>query len=470
MTTTNVPFPTLGPSGFIAPAESVILAGVQADINAAFGGVLNQNLTTPQGQIASTETAIIGENNALFLQYVAGVDPATSTGRMQDGIARIYFLTRLAATPTTVQVAIVGAAQLPIQIGSIITDSNNNTYISTSPIIISANGTTTATFSNTVNGPVAWASGAATITTVVGGWDTATITGGTLGRNVETAQAFELRRQQSVALNANSLLDAILGNVLQVPGVVDAYVIDNATNSSVVVGGVTLAANSLYVCVAGSYSTASVALAIWNKKPPGCSYTGTTTVTVSDPNPAYTTAPTYSVSFQEAADVQIFFAITIKNGATVPSTALANIQSAIQNAFAGTDGGAVPRIGSEIFASRFYAGIASLGAWAQIVTLQIGCLNNPSATITGSIAGTTLTVGSVASGAIAIGQFLTDATGSIIAGTTITAGSGTSWTVSISQTVASETMYGVVANQNDVTMQVNQEPVFAPANVVLTLA
>lgn len=56
----------------------------------------------------------------------------------------------------------------------------------------------------------------------------------------------------------------------------------------------------------------------------------------------------------------------------------------------------------------------------------------------GSISGTTLTVNSVSSGAIAIGQFLRGA--GVTAGTTITGGSGISWTVSTSQTVSSTAM------------------------------
>lgn len=61
-----------------------------------------------------------------------------------------------------------------------------------------------------------------------------------------------------------------------------------------------------------------------------------------------------------------------------------------------------------------------------------------SANFNGSISGTTLTVGSVNYGTIAIGQALSG-TG-VTAGTTITAGSGTSWTVSASQTVVSTLM------------------------------
>jgi len=66
-----------------------------------------------------------------------------------------------------------------------------------------------------------------------------------------------------------------------------------------------------------------------------------------------------------------------------------------------------------------------------------------------TISGTTLTVGTVTSGAPAVGQLLTSVTqGAVVtAGTTITAnisgsGSGSTWTVSTSQTVASSTIWG----------------------------
>ena len=56
-----------------------------------------------------------------------------------------------------------------------------------------------------------------------------------------------------------------------------------------------------------------------------------------------------------------------------------------------------------------------------------------SAVFAGSISATTLTVSSITSGTITIGQYITG-TG-VTAGTYITAGSGLSWTVSVSQTV-----------------------------------
>ena len=59
--TTNVPAITWVNGSPVLPAEQDILTGVQADINTAFGGGVNPSLQTPQGQLAQTETAIIGE-------------------------------------------------------------------------------------------------------------------------------------------------------------------------------------------------------------------------------------------------------------------------------------------------------------------------------------------------------------------------------------------------------------------------
>lgn len=64
----------------------------------------------------------------------------------------------------------------------------------------------------------------------------------------------------------------------------------------------------------------------------------------------------------------------------------------------------------------------------------------PAVMNTSSISGTTLTVGSLASGTIIAGQRLTG-TG-ITAGTYIVSGSGSTWTVNVSQTVASTTITG----------------------------
>jgi hypothetical protein len=80
-------------------------------------------------------------------------------------------------------------------------------------------------------------------------------------------------------------------------------------------------------------------------------------------------------------------------------------------------------------------------------------VTSASATFTGSISGTTLSVSAVGSGTIAVGMTLSDSTSAIASGTTITGlGTGTGGTgtyvVSNSQTVGSEAMTGTLKTVN----------------------
>lgn len=470
----NVPIPTLGPTGFLAPAESAILAGVFADISAAFGGGLNPSQETPQGQLAVSTAAVIGYCNDLFLQYVNQVDPAYADGRMQDAIARIYFLSRNPAQPTTVQAVCSGATGTIIPPGALARASDGNTYSCTSGGTIPASGSITLPFACLTPGPIACpASSLNVVYRAIPGWDSINNPAdGVLGNDVESRVDFEARRSASVALNAIGTLPSLRAAVLNVPNVLDAYVTENDTGSPVTIGGVSIAAHSLYVCASGGAS-ADIAKAIWTKKPPGCGYTGNTTVTVTDDNAGYATPyPTYGVTFQTPAALPILFSVQIANSPTVPSDATTQIQNAVIAAFSGTDGGARAKIGSTIFASRFYAGIAALGPWAQIVSIQVGSSNAAAASFTAAIAGATMTVSAVASGTLAIGQTIVAA--GVLPGTLITAlGTGTggtgTYTLGVSQTVASESMAAVAPALNDLTVHIDQVPTISPLNIAVAL-
>src|SRR5271170_532344 len=100
--TTNVPQPTWNTStGFQIASSAAILVGRQADYSGAFNAVLNFNLNTPQGQLTSSDAAIIFNAQSLFVYYTQQTDPAYASGRMQDAIGRIYGQTRNPALPTT---------------------------------------------------------------------------------------------------------------------------------------------------------------------------------------------------------------------------------------------------------------------------------------------------------------------------------------------------------------------------------
>lgn len=442
---TNVPQPIFGPTGFIVPTDDAILAGRLADFNAAFGGGLNvTNLETPQGQLASSESAIISDADQTFLFYTQQVDPSYADGRMQDAIGRIYFIERLPALQTVVSCLCTGEQNTVIPVGSLAQDASGNTYLATTGGTIPASGSITLQFANQVVGPIPCPANTLTIIyKAIPGWDTINNpSDGVLGQNTETRQAFEVRRAQSVAQNSIGSVPSVLGAVLNVPGVLDAYVTENDTAAPVTKLGYTLAANSLYVAVVGG-AQSDVATAIWSKKAPGCPYNGNTSVTVFDTNSGYNPPhPSYTVKYQTPAELSILFAVTLVNSTLIPANAGTLIQNAIIKAFSGGDGGPRARIGNNLLASRYYAPIAALGPWAQIESLYIGSNNTAAAVFAGSITGTALTITSTQSGTIAIGQVISDLHGRVTEGTKIVSGSGSSWVVSNSQAVAGASFTG----------------------------
>ena len=465
MSGTSIPPLQFTSTGVVVPATANIVTGVGADFNAAFGGKLNLAGSTPQGQLITSEAAMLAENYAEQAWLFNNIDPSYASGRMQDAIGRIYFLTRNPSQSTVLQVTCSGLAGAYIPIGALVIDPSNNIYLCTLAGTIGAGGTIVLSFASQTQAPLA-VPGTVSIYQTSFGWDTATVVSGVVGNVTESRAAFEARRSASVAANGAGFLPAVAGAIAKVANVLDYYVTENATNASVTVLGVTIAANSLYACVSGGLST-DIANAIWTKKNPGCSYTGGTSVTVYDSNSGYSYPyPSYVVKFQIPTANAICFAAQISNSSLVPSNAQTQIATAITAAFNGQDGGSRARIGSIVFASRFYAGVALLGAWAQIISIQIGSNTAPTASFTGAIAGTALTVSGV-TGTIAVGQFVYGA--GVLSGTVIASGSGLSWVVSTTQTVASEAMTSVSAVQNDVQINANQVPTLALADISVTL-
>ncbi|NML93812.1 baseplate J/gp47 family protein [Novosphingobium olei] len=375
----NVPSPAFTTAGLTVPTESAIKEGLWADFQAAFGGNLNESDATPQGQLVTSLTAVIGAANDLLLSYVNLVDPARTSGRMQDAIGRIYYMERIAGQPTVVTCTCTGRAGTVIPDAALAQATDGRLYQSLGAVTIPSGGTVSIDFASVDVGPIECAPGTLTrIYRVVPGWDAITNpSAGVPGRNIETATEFEARRAGSVAANAAGSLPAVKGAVLAVDGVSDAYVTENATGSAVTIGGVSIAARSIYVCVSGG-TDADVAKAIWSKKPPGCAMTGSTSVTVTDTSEGYSPPyPSYTVKLQRPTPKPIYFAVALADNGQVPADAEAQIRAAIAAAFAGQDGGPRARIGGKVYALRFVSAVAGLGTWAQVVSLQIGTTSSP---------------------------------------------------------------------------------------------
>lgn len=439
MSDTAVPSPQFTPTGLVIPPQSGVLAGVQSDINAAFGGNLNFGTSTqpggapPQVQQSQSYAAIISNNYEVFAEFVDQVDPDNATGFMQDAIARIYFLNRNPAIPTAVQLVCGGALGTPIPVGAQAEDTSGNIYVCTQAGTIPVGGSITLSFANIVTGPIPCP--ANTVTDIyqgVPGWETVNNPAdGVPGENVETSAAFEFRRQNSVAANGNGSLPAIYGTVFKVPNVIDLYATQNVGDPPITVGSTnyTLVGHSLYVAVVGG-AASDIAQAIWTKKNEGSNMNGNTTVVVTDTSGYSYPQPTYNITFNVPNATPINFIVSIVNSSALPGTIVTDVQNAITAQFNGEQGvaqtnGIIPattgqraRIGALLLAATYYGPVATCeGPSVPVQVLQILIGSNFVGTASVTNGSEVLTVVSTTSGSLSPGTVIT-MTG-VPAGTTI---------------------------------------------------
>jgi hypothetical protein len=399
---TSVPQIEFTDAGVIIPTEAAILAGFQTDIDAAFGGGVNPALNTPQGQIASSDSAIVADKDAQILLLANNFDPQYASGRFQDALARIYFLTRDPAQSTAVTCTLGGVPTTLIPAGTLAQDTSGNTYILLANATIGSGSTVSSSWQNQTTGPIPCPAGTLIrVVQGVNGWDTITNpSDGVLGNVVESRADFEFRRQNSVAINGRGTCPAIYANVFQtVANVLDCYVIDNPTGSTVPTGSTNypMAPHSLYIAAVGG-NDAQIALAIWGKKDVGCSYAalpnpgmpvpgeGTvSTQTVVDTSGYNFPQPSYQVSFIRPGALPVFFAVQIANTGNLPTNIVALIQAAIIAQFNGQNGNARARIGSAILAAQYYAPVSAVGPYVTLISILVG-ISGP-ATVTEVLVG-----------------------------------------------------------------------------------
>jgi len=360
---TSVPKIEITTTGPVAPEPEDILTGVLTDLNASMGGNLNiEDLSTPQGQLGQSQAAVTIDKDNVIVELIKNVNPDTASGVMQDAIGRIYLMTRIASLPTVVICSCGGTPGTVIPTASSVQGQNNEIYISSGPAAIGATGFVNISFQATVDGPTVAAIGSVNkIYQQIPGWDTVTnAAAGVVGRDVESRSDFEFRRKNSVALNATGSLPAVRANVFTVDDVVDVRTEENVTNTSEIIGGVTLVEHSLYVAVVGGNDD-DIAEAIWRRKGVGCDYNGTTSVVVYDTenyNPPY---PSYTVKFQRPSNIRTIFEVTYILTEQTPANVSDLIKDAIINAWNGLDGGLRAHIGDTIYALRYLCPIQESG-------------------------------------------------------------------------------------------------------------
>lgn len=359
----HVPPIRFTPQGLQIPTETEVLNGVLADFNDAFGGSLNLNLETPQGQLASSLAAVIADKNNVIAELVNQIHPEYAEGVMQDAIAQIYFLQRKHATDSAVVCEFVGLPGTQIPQGFIVQDAAGNQWALQQEIGIPIGGKVNGTL--IAAGQIeAHAHSVNVVYQALVGLDRVDNPHPAVpGRAEESRAEFAERRRRSVAINAHGTPQAVYANVFALDGVRDVYVIDNPKGQNVQAGATnyTLKPHSIYVAAVGGDDTA-VAEAVLRYAGSGCDFNGNTEITVydhsyNDPKPAY------QVAFMRPNELPVYFRIKIERGAFIGADAA--IKQAVINAFKG-------RIGANLYAIGYVAPVVKAVPNVHVLDVEIG--------------------------------------------------------------------------------------------------
>ena len=391
MTTLNtaVPDVTITENGLSVPDIADVLAGRLTDMSTALGGGASQSLSSPQGQIAQSDTEIIAQEYDKLLCLFNQINPDFSTGRFQDGIGRIYFMERIAAQGTVVTATCIGQVGTTIPAGSTAVDTSGYIYQSIDNAVIPSSGSVDVQFVNTTTGPIPCATGSLNqIYRAVSGWDAVNNTSpGVVGVDVESRIAFETRRRQSVARNSRNQDASTLAALLATDGVLDAYVWSNRTAETVNKGTTNfpILAHSVYICVYGGADT-DVAESIFNTYNPGANMNGNTTFTVYDNVNYMPPYPSYVMQWQKASPTRVYFKVNVDASLNPPSDITKQVKEMIVTVFnGGYEGIGKARIGSTINAGKYYAPVISISPdTVGILSLEVsldGSLYGPAVTM-----------------------------------------------------------------------------------------
>lgn len=360
--------------GFNRKRLDQLLLELNDEMKAIFGDNFNVSPESPDGQI----NGVISESNANLWEIANeaynAFNPSAATGVTLSNLVQLNGITRLPATPSRVQLSLTGTAGTIIPIGSLVSTSDTGDQFSTEQDITLDGAGNGSVFASAVDtGPITALAGTITeIDTPITGWSTVTNSADAqLGTDEETDVELRARREQSVARDAQAIIDAIFAAVANVPGVTQTVVLENDTNATDSNG---LPPHSFQVIAVGGVDE-EIGDVIWLKKPAGILSFGNTTVQIIDSQ-----GIPHDISFSRPTTVDIYVEVTLNTFSEYPANGDDLIKQAIVDYANGElVAGRGFSLADDVVYTRLYTPINSVQGH-EITDLRIGTSPSPTGT------------------------------------------------------------------------------------------
>jgi hypothetical protein len=349
-----MPTNALTATGLTTEALSDIIADLTAGYTTIYGPDINLDSNTPDGQMMAIYAEALIDNLDLLTSVYNQFSIQNAFGVQVDNLVALNGLQRQAGTQTIAYVEITASqaitvpgldvlASNPNATVFTVADQAGNQYQLTTSYTFSAAGTSAALSFTAVNLGETFTS-PNTITVIVtpltgiSSVNNPSTAADVIGTNEETDVQLKVRQGQSFALAATGPADTLRAQLLNIPGIIDAYVAENDTSS--VAEGVP--ANGIWVIVNVSSATpAQIAQVIYSKKTIGCAQKTTSGQSYNITRPAGNIFTAYwDLAISQA--LYVTFTISAINGVdtfntTTLATDLANalVYKLNQNAYIG---------------------------------------------------------------------------------------------------------------------------------------
>ena len=296
--------------GVIVPDTADSRERVIELFRSAFGNDIDTDPSTPSGLLITMFTEqrdAVARNNAALANQI---NPEQSTGVFLDALFGFTGGQRNPATRSIInRVTLTGDAGTVVPVGTIARTISGDQFQSVAQVTLNVMGTATADFIAIEYGPIeCGAHELQTIaTSVLGliGIDNAT--GAVVGRKSETDSQVRRRRRTTLAIQSISTPEAIRSRLANIETVRSHQFLENYTDETAVKRGITLKANSIWVCVEGG-TDEEIATAIHDSKTIGAGYNGDVQYDIVDPR----SLVTYPILFDRPREVALLIRVTVR--------------------------------------------------------------------------------------------------------------------------------------------------------------
>lgn len=317
-----------------------------------YGEDINVDADTPDGQMLGLLSQLLSDINEVIAFMFQMLDPYRATGEWLEQRALYAGIVRRGAEYSYINdVVITGSHGTTIPQGSIFSDGNSNKWVSLQAVTLNNFGSAKLSLRSQELGVFSLpANQELTMETVVIGVDRIVLTReSTPGNEEETDGQLLVRFMQSHSINNNDDREGIKSALSSLPDVRKVEVIENYTNNTDVVTGVT--AHTMNAIVFGG-NDLDIATTLLKKKIGGCAFMGDQQVVVNYKGMDRT------VLFDRAEEVAISVKLVIRRLVGFTDIDTDGIKASLEN----TDF----EIGESVYAMRLTCPVNSISGFVII--------------------------------------------------------------------------------------------------------